>query len=79
MKRIEFLNETCLYCNHFGFCMVNWGLKCKRQGGKKIPRLKSRSFKERQKEDHKISNRPDRSRHINNRVNEPIRTKAVNW
>jgi len=32
--------EYCTSCVHFGYCMVYWGVECKRQGGKRIPRMK---------------------------------------
>jgi hypothetical protein len=33
-------NEKCLKCRHYGFCQVYWGIKCKRQGGNKIPKMR---------------------------------------
>lgn len=32
--------EYCTSCVHFGYCMIYWGVQCKRQGGSKIPRMK---------------------------------------
>ena len=41
MNKIESKAETCLSCGHYGYCLVYWGAECKRQGGNRIPRLKS--------------------------------------
>jgi len=38
--KIESRTENCASCVHFGYCMVYWGVDCKRQGGKRIPRMK---------------------------------------
>lgn len=40
MKKTESGMEFCTSCVHFGYCMVYWGVECKRQGGKRIPRMK---------------------------------------
>jgi hypothetical protein len=32
---------TCTPCNHFHRCKVHWGSECRKQGGKRIPRMKS--------------------------------------
>ena len=40
MKNTKSHNENCTSCVHFGYCMVYWGVECKRQGGKRIPRMK---------------------------------------
>ena len=34
--------EYCLTCNHYGYCAIYWGAECKRQGGRKTPRMKSK-------------------------------------
>ncbi len=30
----------CNSCVHYGYCMVYWGIDCKRQGGTRIPKMK---------------------------------------
>lgn len=40
MKNTESGTAYCTSCVHFGYCMVYWGVECKRQGGKRIPRMK---------------------------------------
>ncbi len=40
MIKTESRTENCTSCVHFGYCMVYWGAECKRQGGKRIPRMK---------------------------------------
>lgn len=40
MIKTESRTENCTSCVHFGYCMVYWGVDCKRQGGKRIPRMK---------------------------------------
>jgi hypothetical protein len=40
MIKTESGTEYCTSCVHFGYCMVYWGVDCKRQGGKRIPRMK---------------------------------------
>jgi len=43
--KIKTQPDACLPCMHFGFCADNWGKNCKRQGGDKIPRMKSNGVK----------------------------------
>lgn len=40
MIKTESGTEYCTSCVHFGYCMVYWGVECKRQGGNRIPRMK---------------------------------------
>lgn len=40
MKKIEAGMEFCNSCVHFGYCMIYWGVECKRQGGNKTPKMK---------------------------------------
>ncbi len=75
MAKTKSRTEQCLYCNHFGFCLIPWGTKCKRQGGKKIPCVKSMPFelrpkgkKKQQKPNNKII-----------KISESIRTKKTIW
>ncbi len=75
MTKTMVQTEKCPYCKHFDFCLIPWGAECKRQGGKKIPKMKSLSLalrpkanKKSEKPNNKIINRHD-----------SIRTKKVNW
>jgi len=87
MENIESPAETCmeycLSCAHFQFCLVYWGTDCKRQGGNKIPRMKSKRVEERRMADrqqskkHKPMNTKPKNQII--KISEPIRTKAANW
>lgn len=40
MIKTESGTEYCTSCVHFGYCMVYWGVECKRQGGNRTPRMK---------------------------------------
>ncbi len=73
MAKTKMRTEKCFCCRHFGYCLIPWGTKCKRQGGKKTPRLKSRSVVEKKKTD------KSESRKQKVEIFEPIRTKAVSW
>jgi len=75
MAKIKVRNEKCLCCRHFGFCLIPWGAECKRQGGKKIPSMKSlplkllpRAKKKQDRPNNKIIN-----------MYGLIRTKKINW
>lgn len=40
MTRVEWERlKQCQGCKYFDTCLVKWGIQCKRQHGKKIPRL----------------------------------------
>ena len=41
-SQIEHCTESCRSCTHFEFCLVYWDTKCKRQGGKEIPRMRTK-------------------------------------
>jgi len=77
MRKMELRMGKCLSCHDLRFCVVRWGPECRRQGGKKIPRMKSGlANQKRNVETHlnkKAANRPMTERF------EPIRTKAANW
>lgn len=45
-KQAERTNHCDNYCNWFYRCNVHWGAECKRQGGKKIPRMKQFAYRE---------------------------------
>lgn len=49
MIKTQVATEFCVSCGHYGYCMIYWGADCKRQGGKKTPRLKTRAAGEIQK------------------------------
>ncbi len=75
----------CFSCSHFNFCLVYWGADCKRQGGNRIPRLKSsldkvvrerRQQLSKSEEPKKVNNN---SRQLNLKLIEPIRTKVAAW
>ena len=40
-KQAERTNHCDKYCRQYRRCAVHWGMDCKRQGGRKIPRMKS--------------------------------------
>jgi hypothetical protein len=72
--------EACLSCSHFGFCLVRWGIDCKRQGGNKIPRMKPIPVEERWMVDKQESKRPRRKpRQQTREMFERISTKVTNW
>lgn len=69
-------NEECGDCNHFGYCKIYWGTDCKRQGGPRIPRLKSvnNGFKHEAADTDGLKVRTKRLS-----LDQPIRTRVVNW
>ncbi len=77
MTQMELRMETCLSCADLGYCLVRWGPECKRQGGTKIPRMKSMSVEKMRIGENQKSN------HISNKskseIFEPIRTRVANW
>jgi len=75
-------NDKCFSCEHFGYCQIYWGVECKRQGGKRTPRLKS------QKEWTLIRQElDDMQKMLQKRnfvrpkleISQPIITKRANW
>jgi len=76
MTQMEFRMKTCISCADLGYCLVRWGPECKRQGGTKIPRMKSMAA-------NKILNVKNQVKHTPNKpaieIFEPIRTRAANW
>lgn len=71
--------EKCLACDHYGFCQVYWGIDCKRQGGYKIPRMKSLSKETGLKVAMTKVEQPKKQRDKKFQILEPIRTKVANW
>ncbi|MDD4775659.1 MAG: hypothetical protein PHG75_04040 [Syntrophomonas sp.] len=69
-------NAECQACNHFGFCKIYWGPECKRQGGTRTPRLKSarEGFKN---ETMEMAGLKQRTKRVS--LDQPIRTRVVNW
>lgn len=71
--------QTCHTCIDHGYCIVHWGDACKRQGGKRIPRMKTAKTPEKLGAN---KQRLSRSKILRNKdvvVFEPIRTKVTNW
>ncbi|PKM76492.1 MAG: hypothetical protein CVU90_12560 [Firmicutes bacterium HGW-Firmicutes-15] len=74
MTQSELRLEKCLSCPDLGYCMVRWGPECKRQGGTKIPRMKTTTAETRQEADKQpVSKKTMIS------MFEPIRTRVANW
>jgi len=87
------INESCTKCNHHDYCQVYWGKECKRQGGKRTPKIKTkRLIKE------KAFSKPTTKQLVKNKslcnpitakkcktdqpgltTAEPIRTRRVQW
>jgi len=73
------INEKCYGCSHYGFCQIYWGTECRRHGGKRIPRLKTRLLdKQNAPSKNKIVQKHASSQ-LNRKTFEPIRTRRVNW
>ena len=79
MTNMELRRENCDSCNHSMFCMIYWGKECRRQGGNRIPRMKSMMTPARRKADNKEQNRSVRPENQRTNTSEPIRTLVVNW
>jgi len=75
--KIDIQDEMCSSCVHFGYCLVYWGVKCKRQGGNKIPRMKSSLELSNKNKPPKLKNNKLKNRSV--KIYEPIRTKAATW
>lgn len=73
--------EICLSCSDLSYCLVRWGLDCKRHGGKKIPRMKSMAAEKVQITEDKSQNQ--NYKHVNTqtkiKIFEPIRTRVAVW
>jgi len=81
MAKIEVQVETCHSCHDAGYCIVHWGAACKRQGGNRIPRMKTTKIKEMDKLEARKQqpNKPEKPKKKNRIGFEMIRTKAANW
>jgi hypothetical protein len=77
MTQMELRMETCLSCADLGYCLVRWGPECKRQGGTKIPRMKSMAAEKIHTTEKQVS--PPKTRKTNIEIFEPIRTRVANW
>lgn len=76
--QIERCMEFCRSCIHFDFCSVYWGAECKRQGGKKIPRMTTKPIEAILKINRQEFKKPEKTgRQIMG--GELIRTKLANW
>ncbi|MEA4926106.1 MAG: hypothetical protein VB084_12455 [Syntrophomonadaceae bacterium] len=84
------INEKCLDCNHLGYCQPYWGIACKRQGGNRLPRLKSVYTKQDLPDKSVYTTRdlsekkqktiqPDKMYKHKRSLSQPIKTKQVNW
>jgi len=78
-SQTEHCTENCRSCNHFKFCSVYLGAKCKRQGGKMIPRMKTRPIKAIKKANKQEAQKPEKLRKQIIEMFEPIKTKLPNW
>lgn len=78
-SQTEHCTEFCRSCTHFGFCLVDWGTKCKCQGGKEIPRMRTNRIKAKKKENKQVVQKPQKPRKQIIEIFEPIRTKMVYW
>ncbi len=81
MDKMVMAIESCLACHDSKYCKVRWGTACKRQGGKRIPRMKTITVKKIyhiEAKKHKL-NKLEERKTKDNGVFEPIRTKAVIW
>lgn len=81
MRDLEIQTDPCLSCHDSGYCILHWGAACKRQGGNRIPRMKTTKIEEMDKLEAKKqkSNKPEKPRKKNSPSFEPIRTKVANW
>lgn len=74
--------RVCVSCHDYKFCSVFWGTDCKRNGGNKIPRMKSIKLKNSPiVEKEKITRQDTKFENKKKRINliEPIRTKSTMW
>lgn len=91
---VHSVTGRCLSCVHYGYCLIYWGAECKRQGGKKIPRVKSTQWVDINSAQlnisvvniQKFTKKIKRDKSINaypkNKVfnsGDRIRTRAFNW
>lgn len=78
-KQAERKNYCDDFCNHVYRCSVHWGAECKRQGGKRIPRMKSvpNEFLQEPAEPRVETQQTKRNR-IKEVLN-TVRTKAAGW
>jgi len=89
MAKNAVCKETCLSCIHAKFCLVHWGTECKRQGGKRIPRMRSIKVKGKQNASKSVKDVPAKKKPVNKKLEkprqiifnlfEPIITRVANW
>lgn len=89
MSILEARNSICLSCKQFSFCIMHWGADCKRQGGKKIPRMKSVPHELRWQVDTPAQSnkcdrpeKPEKSAKASSQIKqrfEKIKTKLMTW
>jgi len=69
---------VCDNCKDRNFCLMQWGYDCKRQGGKRIPRMKYKL--ENKMINGESTNRTDRFRKVySETLFNNINTKTFNW
>lgn len=77
-KQAERTNHCDKYCRQYRRCAVHWGMDCKRQGGRKIPRMKSYPHEFMAEVETPVATRREKR----NRPKEALRnigTKVVGW
>lgn len=76
-KQAERTNHCETYCRQFYRCVVHWGTDCKRQEGRKIPRMKSypQEFIEAETP---VTTRQEKRNRLKEALT-AINTKAVGW
>ena len=89
MSLFKTRTQICLTCSQFSLCAVHWGADCKRQGGKKIPRMKAISIDARWDADKsRKPNKPERAERLEQpnetgslilKMYEQIKTKVMQW
>lgn len=79
MTNMELGMGNCVSCNHFGFCKIYWGTECKRQGGGRIPRLKSMKAQAMWQANNKEQNGSIMTVIQSTKTSEPIRNRVVDW
>lgn len=72
-------NQHCdKYCRQYHRCAVHWGTDCKRQGGRKIPRMKSYPQEFVAETETPVTPRQEKRNRLKEAL-EAIKTKAVGW
>jgi hypothetical protein len=75
-------NDKCFACSHLGYCQIYWGTECKRQGGRKTPRLISKKQLNLMTPELENVQKLIRKKNFVKpklEISQPILTKRVNW